>query len=59
MDGIIPLINQVPERPPTNSNIIIAPVTDFKLSEILLIITEKLSPLIFQKNTYCIPRLIK
>ena len=50
MDGIIPLINQVPERAPTNSNIIIAPVTDFKLSETLLIITEKLSPLILPKK---------
>ena len=50
MDGIIPLINHVPESAPTKSNIMIAPVTDLRLSAILLTITEKLNPLIFPKK---------
>ena len=38
MDGIIPLINQVPDREPTINKIKIAPVIDFKFKETSLII---------------------
>ena len=44
IEGIIPLISQVPESAPTKSKIIIAPVTDFKFSAICSIIILKFKP---------------
>tara|TARA_X000000368_G_scaffold413125_1_gene400658 strand:+ start:593 stop:814 length:222 start_codon:yes stop_codon:yes gene_type:complete len=44
MDGIIPLINHVPDKAPTNNKIKIAPVIDLRFDETVSIIYLNKTP---------------